>query len=123
MVAFVSWFPDWYIATCLIAGMVIVPLFSLLLIRPLLRGFSHGLYEVVLFWKAGVSAFGMFKRCVKLLFIDIWFWHLLNSTTTSTSCGPASWSGIFSWSFRKGFTRANSKREAKANKETEHESA
>lgn len=109
---FFSLFPHWYIAACFITGFVVFPIICGYFLRPIMRGTSHGLYEVVLYWKAGVPMWGMFKRVLKLIFIDVLFWGVMNSSVTKTSIGPASWYGIFGWYYEKSFTRANSKRAA-----------
>lgn len=114
---FFSLFPYWYIAACFIVGFILFPIMLAILAKPLARGLSHGLWEVVLYWKAGVPLWGVCKRLLRVLYYDLWLWGLLNGTLTSNSVGPASWYGIFGWHFKAGFTRANSKREEQAKKE------
>uniref|UniRef100_A0AB39CEV2 Holin n=1 Tax=Pseudomonas phage HRDY3 TaxID=3236930 RepID=A0AB39CEV2_9VIRU len=107
---FFSLFPYWYIAACFVTGFVVFPIMLAILAKPLARGLSHGLYEVVLYWKADVSLWGVFKRFLKVIYFDFPLWGILNSTTTKTSIGPACWYGVFGWYYEKSFTRANSKR-------------
>lgn len=81
-----------------------------IMLHPLLRGLSHGLWETVCFYKCGVSMWRVFKRFVRAVFVDTFIWGLLNSGVSSVSNNEASWSGIFRWSFRKTFTRAAGKK-------------
>ncbi|AFH14917.1 hypothetical protein LU11_gp386 [Pseudomonas phage Lu11] len=113
---FMSWFPDWYIAACLITGFVVLPIMTAIAMRPLLRGLSHGLWEVVIFYKCGVSFWRVFKRFVRAVLIDLPFWGLMNGSVTRVTNNVAGWYGIFRWSFEKDFNRANSIKEARANK-------
>ena len=109
--------PFWLAAintVALVIGYIALAWIALFCMRPLARGLSHGLYETVLYWKAGVPALRVLKRGVRALYFDFPLWGFLNSTTTSTSIGPASWGGVFRWHFRDGFTRSNSIREAAA---------
>lgn len=110
----VGFLPNWYIAACLITGLVIFPIIAVLASRPLLRGLSYGLWETVVFYKCGVSFWRVFKRFVRTVFIDLPSWGFLNSTSSITN-NAGGWYGIFSWRLKKSFTRANSIRE---NKET-----
>jgi len=107
---FFGLFPYWYIAACFITGFVVFPIMLALAARPLARGLSHGLWETVVYWKAGVPIWKTFKRLLRAFWFDLWFWHLINSTLDNESIGGAYWWGVFGWSFKKEFTRANSTR-------------
>lgn len=96
-------------------GYAAMLLVAVLAIKPLLRGLSHGLFETVLYYKCGVSVGRVFKRFVRAVFVDFPFWGFANSNTTSITNNLSGWHGVFSWHFKKDFTRANSIKEDKAN--------
>ena len=108
----VGFLPNWYIAACLITGMVIFPIMVVLASRPLLRGFSYGLWETVIIYKCGVSFWRVFKRFVRTVFIDLPSWGFLNNPSSITN-NAGGWYGIFRWRLNKSFTRAKSIRENK----------
>lgn len=99
------------IAMCV--GYAVMLVLLAVMLQPLLRGLSYGLWETVVFYKCGVSFWRVFKRFLRALFVDLPLWGILNSGVSNTSNNVSSWSGIFRWSFRKEFTRAISKREAR----------
>ena len=105
---FFSLFPDWYIAACLIVGNVVFPIMIFLAARPLLRGLSYGLWETVVYYKAGCGTWAVVKRFMWAVLFDLFFWSLANQGTQEVSKGGACWTGLFGWYFRKEFTRANS---------------
>lgn len=114
--------PNWlqnYMAVCLVVGVLVTTVAICFMLRPLARGLSYGMYETVMYYRGGAKIRYVVVQFFNGLIFEPLRW-LGKSNMQSISNNMTSWSGVFSWSFKKEFTRANSKKynaEQKAERE------
>jgi len=77
--------------------------------RPVLRGVSAGLFETVLYYKAGCSYKTVLKQFLASFTTYPFRWIFRGKSCESFSIGGSGWWGIFNWSFDKSLNRKSSK--------------
>lgn len=96
-----------YAYACMIVGFCVTPVIIGFLARPLLRGWSYGLYNAVLYYKGGAHWGHIALKILRAIFVEPLLF--INNSMQSTSNNMSSWYGIFGWHFKKEYNRKASK--------------
>lgn len=100
----------WQISLTIVnfCGVLVCLILLAAILKPFARGWSHGIYETILYYRAGADLGRVFTRFLFALLIEPFVW-LGKSTTTSITNDKAGWYGIFSWRYDKDLNRKASK--------------
>jgi len=118
-------FAQIYAMVCLGIGLLVTPFILGFAIRPILRGWSYGLYYAVLYYKGGAHMGHVVIQGLRAIFVEPILW-IGNGSQNSSSTLVSRWYGIFGWHFKKSFNRKTSKvlnGQAKADREAARQKA